>query len=125
MPPALDTPEEVAAMLAALLGVLGVIAAGIIGTIAAIIAAWRTKLKPLLTDTQDAAERAAFQLTNNHGSSTRDAIDRMELTISLTAADVREIRSDQRVARDDASRAHAEIFRRIRALETPVEDTRS
>lgn len=125
MPPALDTPEEVAAMLAALLGVLGVIGVGIIGTIAAIIAAWRTKLKPLLTDTQDAAERAAFQLTNNHGSSTRDAIDRMELTISLTAADVREIRSDQRVARDDASRAHSEIFRRIRALETPMEDTRS
>lgn len=111
-------------MLAALLGVLGVVAVGIIGTIAAVVAAWRAKVKPLLADTQQAAERAAFQLTNNHGSSTRDAIDRMEVTMSLTAADVREIRADQRVARDDASRAHSEIFRRIRALETPLEDTR-
>ena len=124
MPPALDTPEEVAAMLAALLSVLGAVAVGIIGVIATVIAAWRAKVKPLLTETKQSANRAAEQLTNNHGSSTRDAIDRIEMTMSLTAADVREIRADQRTDRDAASRAHAEIFRRIRALETPMEDTR-
>ena len=124
MPPALDTPEEVAAMLAALLGVLGVVGAGIIAALAAVIAAWRAKIKPLLTDTKRSADRAAEQLITNHGSSTRDAIDRIELTMSLTAADVREIRADQRTDRDAASRAHAEIFRRLRALETPMEDTR-
>ena len=124
MPPWLDSPEEAGALLVAVLGVLATVGVGIIGACAAVYAAWRAKIKPLLTSTQDSAKKAASQLTNNHGSSTRDAIDRIELTMSLTAADVRELRADQRVARDDASRAHSEIFRRIRALETPMEDTR-
>lgn len=108
MPPALDTPEEVAAMLAALLGVLGVVGAGIITTVAGVVVAWRAKIKPLLTDTKDAAEHAATQLTPNHGSSAKDSLarlevnlDRMERTLSQRIVD---LRADVRTDRDATNR---------------------
>jgi hypothetical protein len=103
---------------------VGAVAATFFTALAGVWAVWRAKIKPLLTETKHSANRAAEQLVNNHGSSTRDAIDRIEMIMSLTAADVREIRADQRTDRETASRAHSEIFRRIRALETPMEDTR-
>lgn len=124
MPPALDTPEEVAAMLAMLLGVLGVVGAGIIAALAAVLAAWRAKIKPLLTDAKDAAEVAANQLQNNSGSSTRDAIDRTERMTGHLLDEVRDLRAEQRSDRTSAERAHSEIFRRLRSLETPYEDPR-
>lgn len=124
MPPWLDSAEEVAAVATAVVVAVGAVAVTFVTAIAGVVAVWRAKVKPLLTETKDSAYRAAEQLENNHGSSTRDAIDRIEMTMSLTAADVREIRADQRTDRDTASRAHSEIFRRIRALETPMEDTR-
>lgn len=124
MPPWLDSAEEVAAVATAVVVAVGAVAVTFVTAIAGVVAVWRAKVKPLLTETKDSAHRAAEQLENNHGSSTRDAIDRIEMTMSLTAADVREIRADQRTDRDTASRAHSEIFRRIRALETPMEDTR-
>lgn len=128
MPPALDTPEEVAAMLAALLGVLGVLAAGIIGVVATVIAAWRAKVKPLLTSTQTAASHAAEQLTPNHGSTVRDSVGRMESTLDRLdrsmSRQLGEIRADMGRQQQHNDRQHSEIFRRIHALETPMEDTR-
>lgn len=124
MPPWLDSAEEVAAVATAVVVAVGAVVATFVTAIAGVVAVWRSKVKPLLTETKHSADRAAEQLVNNHGSSTRDAIDRIEMTMGLTAADVREIRADQRTDREAASRAHSEIFRRIRALETPMEDTR-
>jgi hypothetical protein len=124
MPPWLDSAEEVAAVATAVVVAVGAVAATFFTALAGVWAVWRAKIKPLLTETKHSANRAAEQLVNNHGSSTRDAIDRIEMIMSLTAADVREIRADQRTDRETASRAHSEIFRRIRALETPMEDTR-
>lgn len=128
MPPALDTPEEVAAMLAALLGVLGVVAAGIIGVVATVIAAWRAKVKPLLTSTQNAASHAAEQLTPNHGSTVRDAVRRTEEAVARldrnTNQRFADLRADMREYSDQNDRAHSELFRRVRGLESPMEDTR-
>lgn len=128
MPPALDTPEEVAAMLAALLGVLGVVAAGIIGVVATVIAAWRAKVKPLLTSTQSAATHAAEQLTPNHGSTVRDAVRRTEEAVARldrnTNQRLADLRADMREYSDQNDRAHSELFRRVRGLESPMEDTR-
>lgn len=128
MPPTLDTPEEVAAMLAALLGVLGIVGTGILAAVAGLIAAWRAKVKPLLTDTKDAAEHAATQLTPNHGSSAKDSLarlevnlDRMERTLSQRIVD---LHADVRTDRQNSDRQHSEIFRRLHALESPPrEDT--
>lgn len=128
MPPALDTPEEVAAMLAALLGVLSIVAVGIIGAVAAIIAAWRTKLKPMLAQTQQAAETAADQLTPNHGSSARDSLGRIENSLDrLDRAmnrQIGEIRADMTRHNEWSDRQHSELFRRVHHLESPMEDTR-
>lgn len=128
MPPALDTPEEVAAMLAAVLGVLGVVAAGIIGVVATVIAAWRAKVKPLLTSTQSAASHAAEQLTPNHGSTVRDAVRRTEEAVARldrnTNQRIADLRADLREYSDQNDRAHSELFRRVRGLESPMEDTR-
>ena len=124
MPPALDTPEEVAAMLAALLGTLTVIGSGIFGALASVFAVWRAKIRPLLTDTRDAAEGAAQQLRTNSGSSVRDSIDRTEQMTCHLLAEVRDLRADQRATRQAADRTHSEIFQRLRILESPPEDTR-
>lgn len=128
MPPALDTPEEVAAALAAVLGVLGVVATGILGAAAAVVTAWRAKVKPLLTSTQSAASHAAEQLTPNHGSTVRDAVRRTEEAVARldrnTNQRLADLRADMRESRDQNDRAHSELFRRVRALETPMEDTR-
>ena len=128
MPPWLDTPEEVGAILVAVLGVLATIGVGIVGACAAVYAAWRAKLKPLLTKTHEAAETAADQLTPNHGSSARDSLGRIERTLDRVARDlsrqVGEIRQDMTRHNDHSDRAHSEIFRRLRQIETPSEDTR-
>lgn len=128
MPPALDTPEEVAAMLAALLGVLGVVGAGIITAVAGLVVAWRAKIKPLLTDTKDAAEHAATQLTPNHGSSAKDSLVRIEQAITDHRRDTNQrlgdLRGDMRTEREATDRKHSEIFQRLHALESPPrEDT--
>lgn len=128
MPPALDTTEEVAAMLAAVLGVLGVLAAGILTAFAGVLAVWRAKVKPLLTSTQVAASHAADQLTPNHGSTVRDSVRRTEEAVGRldrnTNQRLTDIRADLGRHIDANDRAHAEIFRRLNYLETPLEDTR-
>lgn len=124
MPPWLESPEGVAAFIAALLGLLATIGVGIIGAVAAVMVAWRSKLKPLLMGTQQAAQSAAHELKANHGSSTRDAVNRTEMTVNRLAEDLREMRTEQRSDREAGNRAHSEIFRRLRSIESPMEDTR-
>lgn len=139
MPPWLDTPEEAGAVLVAVLGVLGTIGAAIVAATAAVIVAgvkvWRSKIKPLLTETQVAATHAADQLTPNHGStvrdavrSTRDAVRRTEEAVARldrnTNQRIGDLRADVGRYTDQNDRAHSEIFKRIRGLESPMEDTR-
>lgn len=128
VPPWLDSPEEVGAVLVAVLGVLATIGVGIVGACAAVYAAWRAKLKPLLTKTHEAAETAADQLTPNHGSSARDSLGRIERTLDRVARDlsrqVGEIRQDMTRHETVSERQHAELFRRVNHLESPSEDTR-
>lgn len=132
MPPSLDTPEEVGAMLVAVLGVLGTIGAGIVMSVAGVLVAavkvWRSKVKPVLTSTQAAAETAADQLTPNHGSSARDSLSRIETMVSRLDTTmnqrITDIRADVRAHVDHSDRAHSEIFKRLRQIETPSEDTR-
>ena len=132
MPPWLDTPEEVGAILVAVLGVLGTIGAGIVMSVAGVLVAaakvWRSKVKPVLTRTQAAAETAADQLTPNHGSSARDSLGRIERTLDRVARDlsrqVGEIRQDMTRHETVSERQHAELFRRVNHLESPMEDTR-
>lgn len=115
-------------MLAALLAVLSVFAAGVIGVIAAVIAAWRAKVKPLLTETRTAASTAADQLTPNHGSSARDSLGRIEQTLDRFDLSINrqlgEIRADMTRHNEWSDRQHSELFRRVNHLESPMEDTR-
>lgn len=132
MPPWLDTPEEAATILASVLGVLGTIGAAIVAAVAVVIVAgvkvWRSKIKPLLTETQQAATHAADQLTPNHGSTVRDAVRRIEETVDrldrTTNQRLGDLRRDVSRYTDQNDRAHSEIFKRLRGLETPNEDTR-
>jgi len=128
VPPWADSAEEIGAIAVAVVTALGLIAVAVVGVIGTVYAAWRSKVKPLLTKTHAAAETAADQLTPNHGSSARDALGRIER--SLEALDrnfndrLKDIRADMRLETEQNDRAHSEIFRRIRSLETPYEDTR-
>lgn len=128
MPPALDTPEEIAAIVGGILAVLGVMAAGLISLFAGAIAVWRAKVKPLLTTTQQAASHAAEQLTPNHGSTVRDAVRRTEAAVGRLDRNnnqrLADLRADLGRHIDANDRAHSEIFRRLHHLETPLEDTR-
>lgn len=132
MPPWLDSPEEVGAVLVAVLGVLGTIGAGIVmsaaGVLVAAVKVWRSKIKPVLTSTQTAAETAADQLTPNHGSSARDSLARIEAMVGRldtnTNQRITDVRADVRAHVDHSDRAHSEIFRRLKQIETPTEDTR-
>lgn len=123
MPPALDTPSEVGAVLVAVLGVLGTVGVGIIGAVAMVYGAWRAKLRPILMETKAAANAAAHQLENNSGSSTKDAVDRIEAQVAQVARDIRYLRGNmrsQQTSNDDIHRDHSQ---RLRALETPHERT--
>lgn len=128
VPPWLDTPEEAGAILVAVLGVLATIGVGIVGACAAVYAAWRAKLKPLLTKTHEAAETAADQLTPNHGSSARDSLGRIERTLDRFDRSINrqlgEIRADMTRHSEWSDRQHSELFRRVNHLESPMEDTR-
>lgn len=132
MPPWLDTPEEVGAVLVSVLGVLGTIGAGIVMSAAGVLVVgvkvWRSKAKPVLTSTQTAAETAADQLTPNHGSSARDSLGRIELAVDRVSRDlsrqVGEIRQDMTSHNEWSDRQHSELFRRMNQLESPMEDTR-
>lgn len=132
MPPWLNTPEEAGAILVAVLGVLATVGAGIITAAAVVIVAgikvWRSKIKPLLTETQQAATHAADQLTPNHGSTVRDAVRRTEAAVGRldlnTNQRLADIRADVGRYTDQNDRAHSEIFKRLRGLESPMEDTR-
>lgn len=132
MPPWLDSAEEVGAVIVAVLGVLGTIGAGIVmsaaGVLVVAVKVWRSKIKPVLTRTQTAAETAADQLTPNHGSSARDSLGRIELTLDRVARDlsrqVGEIRQDMGRHETVSDRQHSELFRRVNQLESPMEDTR-
>lgn len=130
MPPWLDSPEEVGAVLVGVLGALATIGVAVVGTVAAVIAAYRAKIKPLLTGTRSAAEAAAHQLQNNSGSSTRDAVDRIEraATESLRLAqqnsrDVRYLRGDVANWQNHNNSVHEDHGTRLRSLETPHERT--
>lgn len=118
MPPALDTPEEVAAMLGTLLGLLATFAVGLFGALAIAYAAWAKKLKPLLTETREAARSAAHELTNNSGGSTRDAVDRIETIALELREDNRQVRREIENHRDYADRNLSEIFKRLYTLES-------
>lgn len=132
MPPWLDTPEEAGTLLVAVLGVLGTIGAAIVVATAAVVVAgvkvWRSKIKPILTETQVAATHAADQLTPNHGSTVRDAVRRTEEAVARldrnTNQRIGDLRADVGRYTDQNDRAHSEIFKRIRGLESPMEDTR-
>ena len=132
MPPWLDTPEEAGAVLVAVLGVLGTIGAAIVAATAAVVVAgvkvWRSKIKPMLTETQVAATHAADQLTPNHGSTVRDAVRRTEEAVARldrnTNQRIGDLRADVGRYTDQNDRAHSEMFKRIRGLESPMEDTR-
>lgn len=123
MPPWLDSPEEVGIAIGALFGVLGAVGVGAVGLVAAVVSAWRSKVKPLLVGTQRSAAVAAFELRNNHGSSTRDAVDRIERSTRDLRADIRDMRRELVEDRSAGNRAHSEIFRRLHSLESPPEDT--
>lgn len=108
MPPFIDSPSEVGAILVAVLGGLATVGVAIVGAAAAVYTAWRSKLRPLLLETKDAAEHAATQLTPNHGSSAKDSLerleislDRMERTLSQRIVD---LRADVRTDRDATNR---------------------
>lgn len=128
MPPWLDSPEEVGAVIVAVLAVLGTVGVAVIGALAALIAAWRSKVKPLLTSTHAAAETAADQLTPNHGSSARDSLGRIEASLDEVRRDLSQrmadVRADMRSDREQHQRDHNNIFHRLRVLESPPEDTR-
>lgn len=128
MPPWLDSAEEVGAVIVAVLAVLGTIAAAALAALGVVIAAWRSKIKPLLTSTATAAETAADQLTPNHGSSARDALGRIERAQDELRRDLTQrlvdVRADMRSDREQHHRDHSNIFRRLNHLESPLEDTR-
>lgn len=124
MPPWLDSAEEVAALVTAVIVAIGAVVAALVTAIAGVIAVYRAKIKPMLSGTQQAAQQAAYELRANHGSSTRDAINRTEKNIDHLIHELRDMRTEQRTDRDAGNRAHSEIFRRMRQLETPMEDTR-
>lgn len=128
MPPWLDSAEEVGAVIVAVLAVLGTIAAAGLAALGVVIAAWRSKVKPLLTTTATAAETAADQLTPNHGSSARDALGRIERAQEELRRELTErlgdVRADMRSDREQHRRDHDSIFTRLRVLESPPEDTR-
>lgn len=129
MPPWLNDPESVAAFVAALLGLLATIGVAIVGACGAVMMAWQSKIKPLLTGTQAAAQHAAEQLTPNHGSTVRDAVRRTEAAVGRL-----DLNTNQRIGDlhalmgrhiDQNDRAHSEIFKRLHQIESPPEETRS
>lgn len=132
MPPWLNTPEEVGAVIVGVLGVLATIGAAVLAAVAGVIAAgvqvWRTKIKPMLADTQQSASHAAEQLTPNHGSTVQDAVRRTEAAVARldrnTNQRLGDLRADVGRYTDQNDRAHSEIFKRLRGLESPMEDTR-
>lgn len=105
-------------MLGTLLGLLATFAVGLFGALAIAYAAWTKKLKPLLTETREAARSAAHELSNNSGGSTRDAVDRIETIALELREDNRQVRREIENHRDYADRNLSEIFRRIYALES-------
>lgn len=115
-------------MLGALLGILAVIATGCVGLAAAVWAAWRSKVKPMLADTRHAAEKAAEQLAPNHGSSARDALARIEAVVDRLdrgmSRQLGEIRADLSHHIVNSDRLHHDVGRRLNRLETPEENTR-
>lgn len=129
MPPWLADPEAVAGFFAVLFGLLASLVTGLGGLIAAGVYVWRTKFKPMLTSTRIAAESAAEQLTPNHGSSARDSLGRIENTVDRLDRAVNqrigEVRADLRTHIEHSDRQNSEIFQRMHALESPMEDTRS
>lgn len=128
MPPWIGDPEAVGVAVAATLGLIVTIGTALLGAVAALYAVWRAKIKPLLTGTQEAAAHAAEQLTPNHGSTVRDAVRRTEDAVARldqnTGRQLGALRDDLRQFTDQNDRTHSELFRRLRALETPYEDTR-
>lgn len=117
MPPWLDTPGELAAIVVAVITAGGTVIASMLGAAAVIIAAWRAKLAPLLNATADHAQTAAEAVSANHGSSLRDAVVRLEAGMAGVAGDVRDMRAEARENRAQSDRAHSEIFHRLRSLE--------
>nr|DAL28234.1 MAG TPA_asm: Protein of unknown function (DUF2746) [Caudoviricetes sp.] len=133
MPPYLDTPEELGTLILAVVTALGALTVGTLGVIATVLVAWRTKVRPLLIESRDEAATAAQQLRNNSGSSTRDAIDRTETLATEirdgingvrteTLGEVRALRGEVGQLRDTSERTHAEVFKRLGALETPYRE---
>lgn len=132
MPPWLDTPEEAGAVIVGVLGVLGTIAGGVLAFIGTVIAVgvkvYRSKIKPILADTQESASRAAEQLTPNHGSSAHDSLGRIENSLDRLDRGmntrIADLRADMRAQQQGNEYDHAHIFQRLNNLESPMEDTR-
>lgn len=128
MPPWLDSAEEVAAVATAVVVAVGAVVTAVVTAVAGVYAVWRSKVKPLLTKTEQAASHAAEQLTPNHGSTVRDAVRRTEEAVARldrnTNQRIADLRADVREYSDQNDRAHSELFRRVRGLESPMEDTR-
>ena len=118
MPPWLDTPGELGVVIGAVLTAGAAVIAAMLGAAAVILAAWRAKLAPLLHSTADHAQVAAEAVSANHGSSLRDAVVRLEASMAGLTVDLRDMRGEARDDRRQSDRAHSEIFKRLRALES-------
>ena len=125
MPPWLDSAEEVGALVVLVGTTLGMVAAALVTAAAGVVAAWRSKLKPLLTDTRRAATAAAEQLTPNHGSSVRDALTRIETTVDRldrsVSARLAEVRSDMHLEREQNAR-RLERLEHYHSAPTPIQE---
>lgn len=121
---------------AVFIGTLGTIGIGIIGTISvivvAIITTWRKNIRPLLEETRNTAKASAAaaryaeqELKTNHGSSTRDAVNRIEAAVHsvdkrLTAFgdELHQQRREIHQVREHLERSETEIFNRLRTVES-------
>lgn len=121
MPPSLDTPDEIATVIVAVIVALGTITGGIVAAVALGVAWWRSHIGPLIRGAADDLAVARAQVSPNHGSSMSDALGRVETAVQGLTIDLRELRSDAREDRKASDRAHSEIFHRLRSLESPPE----
>ncbi|WP_130864641.1 hypothetical protein [Acidipropionibacterium timonense] len=91
---------------------LGTLLSAIAALIGALWSGWRTR-----AEVRQMHDRLNTETTPDHGSSLRDAIDRIERTQRGMARDVGRLADADEHIRSDASREHAELHHRIDRLE--------
>lgn len=107
MPSFIDSPEEIAAIITLVIVAIGSVIVTLITTLGSIIAAawafYHKQLAPILNETRNYASRTAHEVTENHGTSMKDAMLRFETKLD---------RMDEK-----HTITHREIFRRLYNLE--------